>query len=80
MKVLKRIEKLLDMREKLAGRLLTVNAELDDWLQRNGADLNDGEIADSVMSGVLIYCEPAVARMAVEKYITDKMQFEEVKG
>ena len=73
MNIPKKIEKLLDKREKLAMELLSVNKELDDWLENKGADLTDASICDGVLSGCMIYCEPWTAKMIVRDYIKNEL-------
>ena len=74
MEIPKRIEKLLDRREKLALELMEVTSEVDSWLETNGADLTDSNLTDSTLTGCMIYCEPGSARINVEDYIRNKMQ------
>lgn len=73
MRIHKRIEKLLDKRQKLAEELTLANIELDNWLEKNGADLTDVDICDAVLTGCLIYCEPSNAKRIVRNYIENKM-------
>lgn len=73
MKIPKYIEKLLNRREKLAYQLNACNVKLDDWLEKNGADLTDEDICDAVISGCMIYAEPTSARCLVEYYIINKL-------
>ena len=73
MKIPKNIEKLLDKRQKLAEDLICANADLDDWLEKNGADLTDADICDAVLTGCMIYCEPSNAKRIVIDYIENKM-------
>lgn len=73
MEIPKRIQKLLDRRERLAMDLLSVEKEVDSWLEKNGADLTDPEITDSTLSGCMIYCEPGNAKSSVEEYIKNRM-------
>jgi hypothetical protein len=58
MKIPKKIQNIIDRRERLAMELLDVCEKLDSWLEKNGADLTDSDIADSTISGCMIYCEP----------------------
>ncbi len=69
----KKVQKLLDRRERIAMNLISVTAELDTWLEKNGADFTDFDIIDSTLSGCMIYCEPVNARNNVEDYIKNKM-------
>lgn len=73
MKIPKRVQNLLDRREKLAMNLMSVSSELDTWLEKNGADFTDSDLADSTLTGCMIYCEPGNAKSNVEDYIKDKM-------
>lgn len=73
MKITKKIERLLEQREKLAMQLMFVCSTLDAWLEANGVDLTDPDISDAVQSGCMIYCEPSAARMVVEDYINTKI-------
>ncbi len=73
MEIPKKVQKLLDRRERLAMNLISVTAELDIWLEKNGADFTDFDIVDSTLSGCMIYCEPGNARNNVEDYIKNKM-------
>lgn len=73
MEIPKRVQKLLDRREKLAMNLISVTNELDSWLEENGADLTDSDITDSTLSGCMIYNEPVNAKSSVEDYIKNKM-------
>ena len=50
-----------------------VSADLDTWLEKNGADFNDPDLMDSTLSGCRIYCEPTGAKVDVEAYIKNKM-------
>lgn len=73
MEIPKKIQKLLDRRERLAMDLISTTNELDSWLEKNGADLTDSELTDSTLSGCMIYCEPANAKSNVEDYIKNRM-------
>lgn len=73
MNIPKKIQKLIDRRDRLAMDLISVCNELDAWLQSNGADLTDSDLADSTLSGCMIYCEPGNAAKNVEDYIRNKM-------
>lgn len=73
MKIPKEIIKILDKREKLAMNLISATSEIDKWLINHGADLNDNDLKDSVLSGCMIYCEPGSAKHNVIKYIENKM-------
>lgn len=57
MKIPKKIIKLLDRREKLAMNLINATTEIDRWLVNHGADLNDCDLNDGVLTGCMIYCE-----------------------
>ena len=73
MKIPKKIQILLDKRERLAYQLSEIGAELDKWLEENGADLADTDLRDSTITGCMIYCEPDNARTNVMDYIEKKM-------
>lgn len=73
MEIPKKVQKLLDKRVKLAMELIVTENELDKWLISHGADLTDSSLADSTLSGCMIYCEPAAAKTSVEDYIRNKM-------
>ena len=73
MKIPKKIEKLLDKREKLATELMSVNTELDNWLESKGADLTDEDITDGVLTGCMIYAEPWTANRIVRDYVENKL-------
>lgn len=73
MKIPKKIQKILDRREKLAFDLIRLNCELDNWLENKGVDLGDPDICDAVLSGCMIYTEPDSAKSQVEDYIKNNM-------
>lgn len=73
MEIPKKIQKLIEKREKLALELMEVTSKLDSWLKENGADLTDSDLTDSTLTGCMIYCEPGNARINVEDYIKNKM-------
>ena len=73
MTIPKKIQKLIEKREKLALELMEVISKLESWLEENGADLTDSDITDSTLTGCMIYCEPGNARINVEDYIKNKM-------
>lgn len=73
MKIPKYIENILNKREQLAYQLNEYNVKLDDWLEKNGADLNDEDICDAVISGCMIYAEPTTAKDLVIDYIQNKL-------
>ena len=54
MKIPKYIDKLIDRRARLAGALMDVCGELDDWLEKNGIE---AEMEDT-RGGVEIYVNP----------------------
>nr|DAY49516.1 MAG TPA: hypothetical protein [Caudoviricetes sp.] len=62
MKIPKRVQNLLDRREKLAMNLMSVSSELDTWLEKNGADFMDSDLVNSTLTGCMIYCEPGNAK------------------
>lgn len=74
MEIPKKVQKLLDKRVKLAMELIATEDELDKWLIDNGADMTDCSLADSILSGCMMYCEPASAKINVEDYIRNKMR------
>ena len=73
MKIPKKVQRLIDRREKLAKNLIDVCNELDTWLEKNGADFNDSDLVDSTVTGCRIYCEPENAKSYVEDYIKNRM-------
>lgn len=73
MKIPKNIQKLIDKREQLAIDLMDTEQKLDQWLEKNGADLNDPDLADSTISGCMIYAEPWAAKELVMNYIRAKL-------
>lgn len=68
MKIPKRTQNLLDRRERLAYQLISACAELDKWLEKNGADLCNPELTGSTISGCMIYCEPDNAKNNVVEF------------
>ena len=73
MKIPKKVQRLIDRREKLAKNLIDVCNELDTWLEKNGADFTDSDLTDSTVTGCMIYTEPTAAKSNVERYIDSKM-------
>jgi len=73
MEIPKKIQKLLDRRERLAMDLMNVTSELDSWLEKKGADFTDSNLKDSVLTGCMIYAEPGTARTNVADYIKNQM-------
>ena len=73
MKIPKKIQTLLNRRERLALQLNNICRQLDAWLEKNGADLTDADLCDSTLTGCLIYCEPYNAKASVMDYIENKM-------
>lgn len=73
MKIPKNIQKLIDKREQLAIDLMDTEQKLDQWLEKNGADLNDPDLTDSTISGCMIYAEPWAAKELVMNYIRAKL-------
>lgn len=73
MKIPKKVQRLIDRREKLAKNLIDVCNELDTWLEKNGADFYDSDLVDSTVTGCRIYCEPENAKSDVEDYIKNRM-------
>lgn len=73
MKIPKKIEKILDRREKISIELMHLNTELDNWLESKGGDLTDPDISDGVLSGCMIYAEPWSANRIVRDYIENRL-------
>lgn len=73
MKIPNRIQSLLEKREKYACKLMEIESELDNWIEKHGGCLGDPDVCDSVLSGCMIYFEPSNAKLSVERYIKDKM-------
>lgn len=73
MKIPKKIQKILDRREKLAFDLISLECELDNWLESKGVNLGDPDISEAVLSGCMIYTEPDSAKSQVEDYIKNNM-------
>ena len=73
MKIPKKIENMLNKKEKLAMKLISVSSELDKWLESKGVDLTDTDINDAVLSGCMIYAEPWTAKRIVQEYIENKL-------
>lgn len=69
MKIPKKIDKMLDRREKLSVEMMHLNTEIDNWLESKGAELTDAEICDAVLTGCMIYTEPWTANKIVREYI-----------
>lgn len=57
----------------IAMELMELNNKLDDWLESKGVDLSDTDIADSVLTGCMIYAEPWNAYQNVRDYIENKL-------
>lgn len=62
MKISKKVERLINRREKLAKNLIDVCNELDTWLEKNGADFTDSDLTDSTLTVCMIYTEPTAAK------------------
>lgn len=73
MKIPKYIEEMLNKREKLAYQLIECNCKIDAWLEKNGADLSDEDICDTVLGGCMIYCEPTSAKHLIIDYVQNKL-------
>ncbi len=73
MEIPKKVQKLLNKREEYAMALMDVGSQVDEWLEQHGANLEDTDLTDGVLSGCMIYVEPGTARMIVEDYIRNKM-------
>lgn len=44
MKIPKKIQKLIERRERLGLELMDITSRLDSWLEKNGADLTDSDL------------------------------------
>ena len=73
MKIPKKIQKIIDKKAQLAMELIAVSNELDTWLIKHGADLTDSDLADSTLTGCMIYCKPGNAKTNIEEYIRNRM-------
>ena len=73
MEIPKKIEKLLDRRERLAEQLIEVSSELDEWLENKGVDLGQYPLCDCTITGCRIYCEPNGAKETIREYINTKL-------
>lgn len=73
MKIPKKIDKILDRREKLSIELMHLNTEIYSWLESKGADFTDEDICDGVLTGCMIYVEPWTANEIVRDYIENKL-------
>lgn len=73
MKIPKHVENILNKREQLAYQLSECSVKLDKWLEKNGADFNDEDICDAVITGCMIYVEPTTAKHVVMDYIQNKL-------
>lgn len=73
MKIPKKIQKIIDKKAQLAMELIAVSNELDTWLIKHGADLTDSDLADSTLTGCMIYCEHGNAKTNIEEYIRNRM-------
>lgn len=73
MEIPKSVKNMLDKRERLAYELNEVCIKLDTWLEENGADLTDSRLSDCTITGCMIYCEPANAKLAVASYIEEAL-------
>ena len=74
MKIPKKIEKLLDRRERLAFQLAEASSQLDDWLENHGANLCDSRLVDCTITGCMIYVEPTNAKECVRAYIESELK------
>lgn len=73
MKVPKKIIKLLDARSKKAIEIMSIENNIDEWLIKHGANMDDVQLESSTVSGCMIYQEPYIARQNVIDYIENKM-------
>lgn len=71
MKIPKKIQVLLDRRERLADKLAETCSELDGWLSAQGMDTESYPLCDAISTGCMIYCEPLAAKQIVEEYIKE---------
>lgn len=76
MEIPKTTATLIDRRERLANQLLEVNYQIDDWLEKHGADFTDPDLSDGVSSSAMIYFEPENAKKLVINYIEQKLNSE----
>lgn len=65
----KEIDEKLKRRTKLANELMNVGSEIDDWLMRNGFDLESLELKDATLTGAMMYCEPFNAEEVIREAI-----------
>lgn len=73
MKITKKTEKLIERRRLLAEKLIATIVELDQFLEKNGADFNDELLMDCTCTGCMVYMEPEVAANNVREYIKNKL-------
>lgn len=71
MKIPKYVQKMIDDRYKYALKLMSVSADLDDWLESHGIDTGN----DYTRTGCMIYCEPWNARHCVENDIINHKEW-----
>ena len=67
MEIPKRINYLIDQREKLAKKLNHTDCELSEWMEKQGMNLF--EMSDFTRNGCMIYCEPNAAARSVKEEI-----------
>lgn len=69
MKIPKKIDKLIEKRQKLAEELNAADLVLCEWLENKG--INTAMLQDSVATGCMMYCEPGTAANNVRKAIEE---------
>lgn len=74
---IKELYRLLEERRRLANDLISICSDVDRLIEEVGGDLDDERIADSVLTGCMIYCEPDVAAKAVKDYVKELVNNEE---
>ena len=73
LRILKKTEKLIERRCRLAKKLAAASVELDEYLEKNDADFSDELLMDCTCTGCMIYMEPEVAANNVREYIKNKL-------
>lgn len=73
MRILKKTEKLIERRCRLAEKLAAASVELDEYLEKNDANFNDELLIDCTCTGCMVYHEPRVAANNVREYIKNKL-------
>lgn len=67
MNIPKKIEHLIDRRQRLAEQLNSADVELSKWMEQHGIDMS--ECSDFTRTGCMIYCEPDAAARNVRETI-----------